>query len=90
MRELLVCSRRAQGQEGQEHRYTYSILIDEMDVGSFRCESYGVKIAESPTGALAVVPNVTVSIPRIDELMERLVRNVVTPAALKDVIEDWL
>lgn len=90
MRELLVCTKTAEGGEGRTHQYTYSILVDEMDVGAFACESYGVKIKDASTGRLAVVPHVTTSIPRIDELMDLLTRNAVGPNALRDVIEDWL
>jgi len=90
MRELLVCTQTARAEEGQTHQYTYSILVDEMDVGPFACESYGVKIEDATTGRLAVVPHITTSIPRIDELMELLTRNAVSPASLRDVIADWL
>lgn len=45
MRELVVCTKQVEGEEGDAVRYRYSILIDEMDVGPFSCESYGVKIA---------------------------------------------
>ena len=34
--------------------------------------------------------NLTVSAGRIDQLMELLVRNGVTPVTLRDVVEDWL
>ncbi len=90
MRELLVCTREVRDAEERLHRYTYSVLIDEMDVGPFCCESYGAKIAETETGHVAVAPHVTTSIPRIDELMELLTRNKVTPTGLRDVIDDWL
>ena len=90
MRERVVCTKQVEGEEGDAVRYRYSILIDEMDVGPFSCESYGVKIAQEPTGPSAVVAHVTTSIPRIDELMELLTRNSVTPAGLRDVVEDWL
>jgi len=90
MRELLVCTKTAQAEEGRSHEYTYSILVDEMDVGPFACESYGVKIRDASTGRLAVVPHITTSIPRIDELMDLLTRNSVGPAGLRDVLADWL
>lgn len=41
-------------------------------------------------GDSAVIPNVTVSISRIDGLMELLTRNTVGPAAVGDVVADWL
>lgn len=90
MHELIVSTREMDDQEGRPRRYTYSILVDEMDVGPFSCESYGVIVKESTQGQAAVVPHITTSVSRIDELMELLTRNAVTPAGLKDVIEDWL
>lgn len=74
----------------RESDYDYSILVDTMAVGSFACESYGAAIRSRKSGERAEVPHITVSIPRIDELMERLVRNQVSPAHLRDVVEDWL
>ncbi|MCI9403244.1 MAG: hypothetical protein HFF04_06195 [Oscillospiraceae bacterium] len=70
--------------------YDYSILVDEVGVGSFACESYGVQITSHRTGERAAVPNITVSVPRIDELVEKLIRNQVSPIHLRDVVEDWL
>lgn len=90
MRELIVGTREIQGEGGARCRCTYSVLIDEMDVGRFSCESYGVRVREELSGREAVVPHVTVSIPRIDELMDRLVEGGVTPWGLRDVIDDWL
>ena len=65
------------------------ILIGEMDVGAYACESYGIKVAEQG-GEQALVENITCSASRIDELSGLLVRNSVTPAALHDVVSDWL
>lgn len=70
--------------------YDYSILVDELDVGSFACESYGACVTSRTTGDRAEVPNITVSATRIDQLMELLVRNQVGPIHLGDVVEDWL
>lgn len=90
MRELTVAQRQAQDEEGREHIYDYSILVGEMAVSpDFSCESYGVKVRERG-GETGEVPNITVNIARIDELMELLIRNTVTPCALRDVVEDWL
>lgn len=90
MREMLVCSRELCGEDGRIRRYRYSVLIDEMDVGNFACESYGVRVQEEPRGECAQVLHITTSIPRIDALMERVCGGVVPPCALRDVIEDWL
>lgn len=89
MRELFLQTVELADQAGAVRRFDYSILIGEMDVGPFACESYGVKIAEQG-GEQASVPNVTCSAARIDELSGLLLRNGVTPAALNDVLSDWL
>lgn len=89
MRELFLQTLELADQTGSIRRYDYSILIGEMDVGPFACESYGVKIAEQG-GEQACVANVTCSAARIDELSGLLLRNSVTPATLNDVLSDWL
>ncbi len=90
MRELIVDQKQLRDEKGRLHTYNYSILVGEMAVSHcFACESYGVRICAGD-GEMAEVPDITVSIPRIDELMEFLVRNVVTPCTLKDVVDDWL
>lgn len=73
-----------------EGAYDYSILVDQVEVGAFSCESYGVSVTSRITGERAAVPNITVSVPRIDELVEKLVRNQVGPIHLRDVVDDWL
>lgn len=91
MRELYVSTCEAKADDGESYRYDYSVLIDEMSVkGGFSCESYGVKIFAQNGGEVAVVPNITSSISRIDNLMELLIRNTVTPCTLVDVLSDWL
>lgn len=90
MRELAVAQKQARDERGNVHIYDYSILVGEMMVSpGFACESYGVKVREQG-GESGEVPNITVSISRIDELMELLIRNIVTPCTLRDVVEDWL
>lgn len=76
-------------QAGVLRRFDYSILIGEMSVGAYSCESYGVKVAEQGGGE-ACVENITCSASRIDELSGLLTHNGVTPAALHDVVSDWL
>lgn len=90
MRELAVAQMQARDEQGTVHIYDYSILIGETTVSpGFSCESYGVRVREQG-GESGEVPNITVSISRIDELMELLVRNVVSPCTLRDVVDDWL
>ena len=91
MRELLVDTCEVESTEGREQRFAYYILVDQMEVsGGFACESYGVKVAALNGGETVSLPNITVSISRIDELMGLLIRNLVTPVTLRDVVEDWL
>lgn len=89
MRELFLDTVELIDQAGNTRRFDYSILIGEMDVGAYACESYGVKVAEQG-GAQASVENITCSASRIDEISGLLVRNHVAPASLHDVVSDWL
>ena len=89
MRELFLETRELADQTGTVRTYDYFILIGEMDVGAYACESYGIKVAEQD-GEQALVENITCSASCIDELSGLLVRNSVTPAALHDVVSDWL
>ena len=70
--------------------YDYSILLDEVMVGACAWVSYGAAVVSRLTGERSDVPNITISVPRIDALMELLVRNQVGPIHLRDVIDDWL
>lgn len=70
--------------------YDYAILVDEVSAGNFLCESYGVRITSRTSGERSEVPNITISTSRIDELMDLLVRNQVSPIHLRDVVDDWL
>ena len=60
---MMVCRREHRDENGGMHRCRYSILIDEMDVGAFSCESYGVRVTEELTGESDEVVHITTSIP---------------------------
>ena len=89
MRELFLQTLTLPDESGQRRSYDYSILIGEMDVGPFFCESYGIRVAERG-GPEASAPHVTTSAARIDELSELLLKNGVTPTTFHDVLNDWL
>lgn len=89
MRELFLQTLELPDEFGVKHSYDYSILIDEMDVGPYACESYGIKVAERG-GDEASAAHVTCSAARIDELSDLLLRNGVTPTTFHDVLSDWL
>ena len=90
MREIFAGSRTEKDETGTQLRFDYYILIGEMDVGRFFCESYGVKVAQRGTDRECAVPDVTTSVARIDSLMELLMENGVTPINLPEVLQDWL
>lgn len=90
MRELFLKSLHLTDGTGASRVYDYSITIDEMDVGGYACESYGIRVASHDGTEAEAVNNVTCSIARIDELCELVVGSGVTPLTLRDVISDWL
>lgn len=92
MREMFIGTRDEQREDNVAYRFAYYVLIGEMMVADgFACESYGAKIVDVDNPEETVsVPDITVSASRIDELMELLTRNSVSPIGLKDVVSDWL
>ena len=90
MRKLLLQTIAMKDQQGKERTYEYSILVDEMDVGTFSCESYGLQVTELGSGEKCEVPHITTSISRIDELSQLVMAGGVTPVTLADVVSDWL
>ena len=90
MRELFLKSISMEDEQGRTRCFDYSILIDEMDVGPFFCESYGLQVKEQGSGEVGAVPHITTSISRIDELCELVLAGGVTPVTLADVVRDWL
>lgn len=89
MRTLFLKNEELTDESGKQRIYDYYITIDEVDVGPYVCEGYGVRIAERG-GMQATVRSITNSIERIDELCELLIRGKVTPTTLADVVSDWL
>lgn len=90
MRELSIAKREVADETGRVHNYEYLILINEVPISQgIRYESYGVKIAEQG-GEKAKIADITPSSDRIEQLLDLLVRNTVTPCTLECVVEDWL
>lgn len=67
----------------------YGLLVEDIEVDGFQCESYGVVIAD-PAGNTKRCRHITVNAAQIAELLDLLIRNGVTPVTLSDVVEDWL
>lgn len=89
MMELEIASRTCRDQEGAPRIFHYALTVDTVEADAFCCENYGVRVWEEQ-GESTLVPGITTSATRIDELMTLLVDNRVGPAGLKDVLEDWL
>ena len=70
-------------------RFHYGLLIREAAADPFFCEDYGVRVWEDG-GEDAIVPGITTSAQRVDELLSLLVEHRVSPTALADVVADWL
>lgn len=87
--ELKIASRTVTDEQGRRRRFHYSLLVNQVEAGSFSCEDYGVGVREEGGGS-ARIPGITTSAMRIDELMTLLVDNKVGPASLADVVADWL
>lgn len=87
--ELFIASRHVTDEEGRPHHFYYYLTIEVIDAGNFCCENYGVRITE-PGIDTQVIPSLTASAMRIDQLMTTLVDNAVGPVGLRDIIEDWI
>ena len=77
--EIKVATRQCRDQTGVPRQFHYFLTVDEEEASRLLCENYGVRIAED-SGDNAVIPAITTSAARIDELMtllERRLDNVV-------------
>lgn len=73
-----------------EHRWRYGLLVEDIEVDGFHCESYGMIVTDEIVGESAQCRHVTVNAKEALELLNLLVQNAVTPVTLRDVVEDWL
>ena len=71
-------------------RWRYGLLVEDIEADGFHCESYGVVVTDAADGQEAVCRHVSVNAGEVTRLLELLARNGVTPATLRDVVEDWL
>lgn len=87
MREILFTSKLVYTEDKRPLALDYSILAS---TDHCKFEQYGVKITEKNNGEQAMAFNLTTSIRRIYDLMDKLTQNNVTPAGLEDILSDWL
>lgn len=89
MQELKIAVRSIKDELAQHREFHYHLLIEQIELGHFSCENYGIRI-EDEAGESTSIPGITTSAERIDELLTLLVEHQVGPAALADVVADWL
>lgn len=87
MREVLYAEKQVYTEDEKELSLSYILLVSG---GESEPESYGVKIVERNRGEAAHVLNVAMNAKRIENLLDMLTRNSVTPTGLMDVLADWL
>ena len=89
MQEQYVAQTVCQDEEGRPHTFHYYITTDQIPMGRFICEHYGVRVEHSH-GASAELRCITCSRSQLERLLAALVRNAVSPTDLPYVVEDWL
>lgn len=89
---MRVLDQRTLERSGQsvERRWRYGLLVEDIQVDGFYCESYGVAVTDSLTGERAQRRHVTVNATEALALLGALARGTVTPVSLEEVVEDWL
>ena len=87
---VLEWDRSKRTERASPHHWRYCLLVEDIEVEGFHCESYGVLLLDTRTGQETRVRHVTVNAHRAAELLDVLSRGGVTPTTLHDVIEDWL
>lgn len=92
MRQMEFCRKETRLSEEAPCTIIYFVTIDELtDMASgIQLETYGVGITIYERGQTAYIPNVTFSKTAVLKLSELLSENLVTPATIGDVVEDWL
>lgn len=88
MQETHFDTRACLDEEGLLHTFHYTLLTEQISTGHFILENYGVQVEETG-GARTRLCCLTHSRDAADKLLSLLVRHVVTPTSLGDVVEDW-
>ena len=74
---------------GHPLTFAYILLQDELpDFPSFRAD-YGIKIRSS-SGEEVAIPHITPDRKRLEQLLNLLCEQNVSPIHLRDIIDDWL
>lgn len=78
------------GATAPSNQWTYALLVEDIEAEGFHCESYGILVCEPSTGEETAARHITVNGAEALALLERVARLAVSPATLRDVIEDYL
>lgn len=71
-------------------QWQYALLVEDIEVDGFHCESYGIMVREAESGEEAAVRHITVNGSEALALLNAVARLAVSPVTLKDVVEDYL
>lgn len=71
-------------------QWNYALLIEDIEVDGFHCESYGILVCEPNTGEEAAVRHITVNASEALVLLNQVARLAVSPTHLREVVEDYL
>ena len=92
MRKMEVCKKVMNLGTQTQQTLTYFITVDEMadQLSGTVIEQYGVGVSIMEAAEESSVRRITVSADKIRRLSDLLASNMVTPVALRDVIDDWV
>lgn len=71
-------------------QWQYALLVEDIEVDGFHCESYGIMVREAGSREEAAVRHITVNGSEALALLNTVARLAVSPVTLKDVVEDYL
>lgn len=71
-------------------QWNYALLVEDIEVDGFHCESYGILVRDPDTGEEATVRHITVNGSEALALLNTVARSAVSPVTLKDMVEDYL
>lgn len=75
---------------GLNKQWNYALLIEDIEVEGFHCESYGLLVTDPDTGEEAVARHITVNAAEALGLLNTAARLAVSPVTLMDVVQDYL
>ena len=92
MRQMEICRKRTRLDTESDCTLVYYITVDDLTEphSGMELESFGVGVTICENGETGIVPNVTFSKTGVLTLADLLAFHLVTPATVRDIVEDWL